>query len=132
VQTIYWPFAMFSKRRRGISLRTVVEGPGYESPSYGRVDDVDASAILDGARLSVFLTNRAASESEVAIDVADRSVAGLENAELLAGPSAETCNTFEEPSVVRSEPFEEVTIQGGGARTRLPPLSFVAMTLRLD
>jgi alpha-N-arabinofuranosidase len=131
VQTIYWPFAMFSKRRRGVSMRTVVEGPGYESPSYGRVDDVDASAILDGARLSVFLTNRAASEAEVAIDVANRSVAGLEDAELLTGPSAETCNTFEEPHVVRSEPFEDVAIQGGGARTRLPPLSFLAMTLRL-
>jgi alpha-N-arabinofuranosidase len=131
VQTIYWPFAMFSKRRRGVSLRTAVEGPGYESPSYGRVDDVDASAILDGARLSVFLSNRAANESEVAIDVANRSVAGLEDAELLTGPSAETCNTFEEPNVVRSEPFEDVAIQGGGARAKLPPLSFLAMTLRL-
>jgi hypothetical protein len=54
-----------------------------------------------------------------------------EDAELLTGPSAEACNTFEEPNVVRSEPFEDVAIQGGGARTRLPPLSFVAMTLRL-
>ena len=92
---------------------------------------VDASAILDGARLSVFLTNRAASEAEVAIDVANRSIAGLEHAELLTGPSAETCNTFEEPNVVRSEPFEDVAIKGGGATTRLPPLSFLAMTLRL-
>ena len=58
-----------------------MEGPGYEAPSYGQVDDVDASAILDGARLSVFLTNRADGASEVVVDVANRSVAGLESAE---------------------------------------------------
>jgi alpha-N-arabinofuranosidase len=131
VQTIYWPFAMFSKRRRGVALRTAVEGPGYEAPSYGRVDDVDASAILDGARLAVFLTNRSGSESEVEVDVADRPVAALEDAELLTGPSAETCNSFEQPDVVKSQAFDEVVIEGGRARTKLPPLSLLAMTLRL-
>jgi alpha-N-arabinofuranosidase len=131
VQTTYWPFAMFSKRRSGISLRVRVEGPGYESPSYGRVDDIDASAILDGERLSVFLTNRRDTEAEVVVRVADRSLAALENAELLGGPSVQSANSFEAPNAVRSEPFDDVKIDGGSGTTRLPPYAFLAMTLRL-
>jgi alpha-N-arabinofuranosidase len=37
VQSIFHPFAMFSKRRNGISLRCSVDGPGYEGATNGYV-----------------------------------------------------------------------------------------------
>jgi alpha-N-arabinofuranosidase len=58
VQSIYWPFAMVSKRREGVSLRTVVDGPRYPSQSHGMATHVDASTILARDHLHVFLTNR--------------------------------------------------------------------------
>jgi alpha-N-arabinofuranosidase len=74
IQTIYHPFQMFSKRRQGVALRPVVEGPTYRGAKNGEVHQVDCSAILDGARLHVFAINRsqdqpAPLEIEVSKDV---------------------------------------------------------------
>ena len=63
LQTIYYPFLMYAQRREGISLQPVVKGPGYESPSYGYVNDIDTSAILGDGVLHVFLINRNLEES---------------------------------------------------------------------
>jgi alpha-N-arabinofuranosidase len=131
VQTTWWPFAMFSKRRRGVSLRTALEGPSYDSPSHGRVHHVDTSAVLEGSRLAVFLTNRWDAASEVAVRVADRPPEALLEAELLSGPSPTSSNRIGDPSQVRAEPFHEVRVAGGTATLELPPYSLLAMTLSL-
>src|SRR5262245_34126825 len=48
VQSIYYPFEMFSRRREGISLKLVVQGPIYEGKVNGQVSYLDTSAILKG------------------------------------------------------------------------------------
>ena len=132
IQSIFYPFEMFSRRRAGISLRPAVAGPAYESKSYGRVRFIDASAILDAHRLKVFATNRSTDEpAEVRVRLADRAIASLAEGELLTGPQADSANSFEQPDVVKSEPFGEVSVAGGIATVRLPPLSFAAMTFQL-
>ena len=132
IQSIYWPFRMFSKRRRGTALRTVVDGPRYAGERNGEVSTVDCSAILDGDRLQVFATNRSLDEEAVlVVRVADREIAALEGAELLAGPDAKAANTFDKPDLIRSRPFEAVEIRDGQARAGLPPLSLAALTLEL-
>jgi alpha-N-arabinofuranosidase len=133
VQSIYYPFEMFSKRRDGISLRPSVEGPGYVGAQHGEVNFVDCSAIWKGDQLSVFAVNRSLDEEapfEVAL--ADREIAALESAELLAGSDAKDANSFEEPDRIRSRAYQGVEIRSGRARATLPPLSLLAMTLRLD
>jgi len=133
VQPIFYPFLMFSSRRGGLSLRVGVEGPAYESPSYGRATFIEASATLERERLHVFLTNRSPEDkAPVRILVADRGLRSVESAELLTGPDAKAANTFEQPDVVRAVPFEEVRITTGCAETVLPPLSLVAVTLALS
>jgi len=131
IQTIFYAFEMFSRRRRGVALRTAVRGPRYESPSYGVVDAVDASAILDDGSLHVFLVNRRDERAPVSIALLGEPIEALESAEILTGPHAGAANTFEEPEAVKSTPFEEVCFAGGAAGVALPPLSLVAMTLRL-
>ena len=132
VQSIYYPFAMFSARREGTSLRLALDGPGYESRSYGYVPYVDASAILNGDRLNVFAVNRSLAEpAAVAICLSDRPLVALESAEVLTGPCANAMNSFEAPSVVRSVPFEQVSVAAGQATTLLPPLSVAALTFQL-
>ncbi len=133
IQSIYWPLLMYSRRRRGHSLRVRVDGPSYEGARHGRATFIDSSAILDGDRLSVFATNRSPDEpAELTVDVADRRIAVLESAELLTGTSAKAANSWSEPDMVTSADHDGVRLAEGRATTELPPLSLVALTLGLD
>jgi alpha-N-arabinofuranosidase len=132
IQSIFYPFEMFSKRRNGISLRCSLDGPGYAGASNGPVHFIDASFILDGSGLQVFLTNRSQDEAaEVSVALADRAIVSCESAEVLTGPEAKSANTFGNGSIVVTKPFEAVHAAAGQAHCTLPPLSFVAMTLTL-
>jgi alpha-N-arabinofuranosidase len=132
IQSIFYPFEMFSRRRAGVSLTPMVTGPSYVGEINGDVTYVDASAILDGGRLHVFLTNRSLDEeAPVEIVLADREVAGLESAEVLTGPGPQAANSFEKSDVVTAAPFSDVEVGRGIASLALPPLSVAALTLRL-
>ena len=132
IQSIFYPFEMFSKRRDGISLSPVVEGPSYVGKMNGEVQTVDTSAIFGGKKLHIFLTNRSLDESAtVEIEIADEDIAGLACAEILTGPDGKAVNSFEEPDIIKSRAFSDVTITQGNAVLELPPLSVVAATLGL-
>ena len=132
IQSIFYPFEMFSKRRAGISLRPAVTGPTYEGKQHGRVHTIDASAILDGDRLSVFATNRSPdAPAEVRIRLADGAIDSPTEAEVLTGPDAQAANSFEDPDIVKSEAFTDVKMAAGQAVATLPPLSVAAVTLQL-
>ena len=132
IQSIFYPFEMFSKRRDGISLRPVVEGPGYVGKMNGEVRTIDTSAILGDGKLHIFLTNRSLDESAVVeIKIADKDIISLESGEILAGPDGKAVNSFEEPDVIKSHTFSDVSIADGQAVLEMPPLSVVAATVRL-
>ena len=132
VQSIFYPFEMVSRRRDGIALRVALDGPSYEGRENGPVPYVDASAILDGPSLKVFLTNRHSDEAaEVRVVLADGAIVSRDSAEILTGPDAKASNSFEDGSVIKARPFEAITVEDGRAHCELPPLSFAAMTLNL-
>jgi alpha-N-arabinofuranosidase len=133
IQSIFYPFEMYSQRREGVSLRAVVDGPTYVGRTNGRVHTIDASAILEENRLHVFATNRSLTDpATVCIRLVDRAIGALDSAELLIGPGPKAANSFERPDVVRSRPFTEVSIAAGEAGVELPPLSVAAITLTTD
>ncbi len=132
IQSIYYVFEMFSKRRNGVALRTSVQGPTYRGTLNGEVHYVDSSAILDGRELKVFVTNRnPQAEAPLEIELSDEAISRVENAELLTGPDAKAANSFEKPHVIRSVEFKDVEINAGKVRVQLPPLSVLAVTLEL-
>jgi alpha-N-arabinofuranosidase len=136
LQSIFYAFEMFSRRRDGVSLRLAVDGPTYEGKTNGRVHVIDASAIVDGDRLHVFTTNRHVRErARVDIRLGDRSITAIDSSELLTGPDAKAANTFEQPHSVVSCSLDdagaEVKFSGGGASLGLPPLSLAATTFRM-
>jgi alpha-N-arabinofuranosidase len=132
VQSIFYPFEMFSRRRDGISLQPTVQGPTYEGRINGQAHYIDSSAILNDRQLSVFATNRSLEEpATVHVRLADWAIAGLDSAEVLTGPSAKAANSFEQPDVVCSRPFTDIRITDGRATAELPPLSVAAITFRL-
>jgi len=133
IQSIFYPFEMYSKRRDGVSLRVSVDGPTYTSRSYGAVPYLDATAILSGRNLHVFTTNRDPAESmEILVHLADRPVVTLLDGELLTGPDAKAANSWEEPERVRSHAFGDVAIRNGRATYEVPPLSVAALTFRTE
>jgi alpha-N-arabinofuranosidase len=133
LQSIYFPLRAFARRRDGLALQAIVDGPGYESPTYGYVHSVDSSAILGEDTLHLFLVNRSAGEeAPVEISTAGVQLRSVLSAELITGPSAESCNTFEAPEVVRSRGFDGIVLRDGGAIMQLPALSVVAITFAMD
>ncbi len=132
LQSIFYPFEMYSKRREGVALQAVVDGPAYEGKTHGKAYYVDTSAILNEDRLHVFATNRSLDEPAIVhVALADRAIAALESAELLTGPGPKAANSFEQPDVVKLRSFSDARVNNGGATMRLPPLSVVALTFRL-
>jgi alpha-N-arabinofuranosidase len=132
IQSIFFPFEMFSSRRDGIALQTQISGPTYEGHTNGNVPYVDTSTILDGDLLHVFAVNRSLSESApIEIHLADRLITSLESAEILTGPHAKAANSYEQPQVIQSRSWTEAKAVNGQAIFALPPLSLAATTWRL-
>lgn len=128
-QSIFYAFKMLSSRKGGTSLQSTVEGPGYETQKYGSVNYLDRAITLDGSTLQLFLTNRSGTdELHVHVDT-DLKLESVSSAEILHHADAKAQNTFENPSVVVSKPFDDIELAPGGPLLRLPPLSLVAATI---
>lgn len=131
VQSIYHPFHMMTRRRKGTALQVQVHGPTYPTRAHGPVEVIDASAIVDDGALHVFVVNRSIdAHAPVTIDVAGQVLTGLAEAELLTGRDPKIANTFEAPTAVAPVAFDDVAFDGATASFELPPLSFAALTLR--
>ncbi len=131
LQSIFYAFEMYSRRREGTALQVRVSGPGYEGGKYGHVEYLDASAILNEGQLNVFLVNRSVDQPmDVRIDI-DRPIASLVNADYMADTDPKAMNTYEQPYAVQSCSHEDVSIKDGVATVTLPPLSVYAGTFAL-
>jgi alpha-N-arabinofuranosidase len=133
LQSTYYPLLLYAQRREGVALRPIVSGPGYDSPSYGRVYTLDASAILGNGRLHLFLVNRSLSEpATVLLDNPGLRLTGVLSAELVSGPTPEAKNTFEQPQVVGLRPFSAIELRDGQASLQLPPLSAAGISFHCE
>lgn len=131
-QTIYYPFAMFSSRRDGISIQPIVTGPAYDSPSYGQVNYIDTSAIMGDGVLHIFLINRHLSEkAEVEIDPIHGRIDSILSSEVVYGSGPGDNNTYKNPNNIINQPLQSVKVRDGKALIQLPPLSVSAITFKL-
>jgi alpha-N-arabinofuranosidase len=132
LQSSFYVFEMYAKRRVGFALRPALSGPVYQGKTNGQAHIIDASAILGREQLYLFATNRSLTEAApVQVALADRPILGLESGELLTGPHAKAANSFEQPDVLTARPFADAKVVNGQAQLELPPLSVVAATWRL-
>ena len=69
---------------------------------------------------------------ELNVQLADRPIASLVDAEILTGPDAKAANSYEKPDLVKCRPFDDVTIRDGQATYELPPPSVAALTFRTE
>jgi len=133
LQSIYYSFAMFSRRRNGVAIQPVVIGPAYDSPSYGRVNYIDTSAILSNGILHTFLINRNLTEvAEVEIDCAGRKIESILSTEVIYGSNPKDRNTHENPNKIISRPLHIGRVRDGKAIIHLPAISVAAVTVKLS
>jgi alpha-L-arabinofuranosidase len=93
---------------------------------------IDSSAILNGDRLHLFLVNRGVVDAApVEVCLGDGAIVEVIDGELLTAPDAKCANSFEQPDLVRPQPWVEARLVNGQAVFELPPLSVAAVTLRL-
>jgi alpha-N-arabinofuranosidase len=128
-QSLYYPLLLYADRREGIALQTVVNGPGYDSPTYGFVHTLDASAILGDGVLHVFFVNRSMDEiAAVELAAAGIGLKSVLSAEVVTGASATSANTFDIPDVISIKKLDKVILRDGIASLQLPPLSSAAVS----
>jgi alpha-L-arabinofuranosidase len=133
LQSTYYPLLLYVPRREGVALQAVVRGPGYESRNYGFVHAMDASAILGQDVLHTFLINRSSTEpATVEITPAGMRLKSIRSAEMVSGPSASACNTFDRPDAIRIQKLNNIELTDPTATIRLPPLSVAAITFGID
>jgi alpha-L-arabinofuranosidase len=132
LQSIYHSIALYANRREGTSLQVSVEAPETPSTSHPGTPALDASSILKGQDLHVFLVNRSPEQAqEVTVSLAGRGLATLASGEIVTGSDPKAFNEFGKSPKVTAQPFDQVLFKGGEAVFSLPPLSFVAATIRI-
>jgi alpha-L-arabinofuranosidase len=133
LQSIYYPLLIYAQRRDGIALQPIVKGPGYESPSYGFVHTIDASAILGNGVLHTFLVNRSSDETAtIQIVAAGIQLKSVHSAELVTGPTAAASNTFDKPNTICNQKLSKIKLDNEEASIQLPPLSVAAVSFHID
>jgi alpha-L-arabinofuranosidase len=133
LQSIYFPLLLYALRREGVALQEVVHGPGYESKNYGFVHTIDASAILGKAALHTFLINRSSTDpATVEIAPVGLRLKTVQSAELVTGPAASSCNTFDQPETIGIHRLSNIKLSDQEATFLLPPLSVAAISFEID
>ena len=132
IQSIYFPFKMIARNGRGVSLRLDINGPGYHSESYGYVNYIDASAILNENKLNLFLICRNISEvSKVEVETGAKVIKSILKCEIVNADKPGEKNSFANPDIIQSKAHKSVEIDDGKIVITLPPLSFIHLQLEI-
>ncbi len=121
---------MFSRVQGGTSLRVIIEGPDYESRSYGRVNYVDASVIAVDDGYHLLATNRHPGQPmQIEVQRVDSAMESVTSSVVLTAGDAKSANSWDQPDVVGTGSFNEYKVVNGKLLCELPPLSLVGLTL---
>ena len=129
-QTIYHPFALFSRTVGRIALDAWWDGDTFSGGSYTGVRTLDVSASLDPERkqLSVHVVNRdAEAPQDVVIELAAGSFTGDLQITTVTGPGLSAVNTFAHPDSVRATSESREITSADRFHYELPPRSVSAL-----
>jgi len=122
IQSIYYPFLLYSKHAGGVSLSPTIITGTYKAGERGDVPAVDVSASYDAAthQLSVFLVNRDQGEpAAVDVHLSDANIDGVIGTDIMGGVDVKAANTWDQPNLVK--PFSgKATVINGGVHVKIP------------
>jgi alpha-N-arabinofuranosidase len=106
LQTIFYPFELYSRTCGNLSLDTWWEGDTFSGGTKKGLRVLDVSSTLDetNKRLVLYVVNRSeSSETETEIQLIDTEFKGDVNIYTINGPDIKAENTFETPDKVRTK-----------------------------
>jgi alpha-N-arabinofuranosidase len=129
-QTTFYPFQLFRRFARGVSLAPRVLGPKLGTKKYGEIPVLDVSACRDAAtgQSAVFIVNRHPAES-VPTEIAWRGEAPkrVEFGHRLRGSDPKAANTFDHPDAVTPESLPGFPIRENAITLDIPPMSLTVL-----
>lgn len=135
IQSIYYPFELFSQHARGISLKPIVAGPTYLAGARGEVPMLDVSASYDPQcdSVSVFIVNRSLTEDvEAQVSVGGlRAKPGI-GTTVLTGDDPKAHNTWERPDAIRPDTGAASIDVDGKVRLKVPSLGLTVVRVQRD
>ena len=104
IQSIYYPFLLFSRYASGYSLVPAIESPTYQAGERGDAAMLDASMSYDEHTgvVTAYLVNRH-QEQDLSVDLTmyDRTVERVLGVDVLTADNVKTANTWEQPDRVK-------------------------------
>lgn len=134
IQSIYYPFQLFSQHARGVSLTPIVDGPTYTAGTRGEVPMLDVSASFDSKSdsIGIFVVNRSLTENvEVQISLGERRALSDAQTSVLTGSGPKAHNTWQEPSVIAPSDGTAVVDDNGKVATVVPSLGLTVIRVQL-
>jgi alpha-N-arabinofuranosidase len=125
-QSIFYPFALFSRYASDDSLDLLVQAPTYATRMFGEQPLIDAAASYDAGhgKGAIFIVHRGRTEP-LTLDLewqgrAPHRVAGISQ---VSGDDPKAANTFDAPNVIGSRTLPGAPVVDGRFRLQVPPLS---------
>ena len=135
IQSIYYPFELYSKHARGQALMPVVDGPTYTAGARGDVPALDVAASYDtnANTVSLFVVNRSSSEDlDVAVSFVDREAKRLIGTDVLTGDDPKAHNSWKEKELIRPVAGRASVDDEGKVCLVAPALGLVVVRLELE
>lgn len=101
LQSIFYPFELYSHHAGNTSLDVFWEGDTFESGGHAGVRVLDVSATLDDKQLALFVVNRSRTEpAETTLSLTQGTFQGKASAYVVNAPDVKAENTFDTPDNV--------------------------------
>ena len=129
-QTTYYPFELFSRFAKGVSLDAVVTAPRYETKRFGEVPMLDVSSTFDPAtgKGALFIVNRSLAKAlPTTIHWQGHLPERITTVRQLSGIDPKAANRFDAPDLLVPDDVIPPLVNGGKTTLNLPPLSFTTL-----
>ena len=134
IQSIYYPFQLYSQYARGVSLTPIVDGPTYTAGARGEVPilEVSASYETEGGIVCVFVVNRSLTENvEVQISFGDHRARAELKTTVLNGSDPKAHNTWDRRDVIKPKSDTAFVTDDGALQVTVPSLGLSVVRAQL-
>jgi alpha-N-arabinofuranosidase len=125
-QSIFYPFALFSRYASGDSLDLLVQAPTYATRMFGEQPLIDAAASYDAGhgKGAIFIVHRGRTEPlTLDLEWQGRAPQRVASISQVSGSDPKAANTFDTPDVIGIRTLPGVPVADRRSRLQVPPLS---------
>jgi len=130
LQTIYFPFELYSRLAGETVLNVHWEGETFQAGDRPGIRVLDVSATRSKDRIAVFIVNRSLEASEVEIALQQGHLGGQATLYIVNGPDIKSTNTFDAPEIVGTRK-QQLAADGAMLRLTLEPHAITAVTFQV-